>query len=39
MDLLKLKYFYTVAKFEHITKAAEELHIVQPAITKSIKLL
>ncbi len=39
MDLLKLKYFYTVAKYEHITKASEELHVVQPAITKSIKLL
>ena len=39
MDLLKLKYFYTVAKYEHITKASEELHVVQPAITKSIKIL
>ncbi len=39
MDLLKLKYFYTVAKHEHVTKASEELHVVQPAITKSIKLL
>ncbi len=39
MDLLKLKYFYTVAEYEHVTKAAEILHIAQPAITKSIKQL
>ena len=39
MDLLKLRYFYTVAEFEHVTKAAEKLHIAQPAITKTIKLL
>ena len=39
MDLLKLKYFYIVAKIEHVTKAAEEIHIAQPALTKSIKLL
>lgn len=39
MDLLKLKYFYTVAQLEHITKAAERLHIAQPAITKTIKLI
>ncbi|MBR1967921.1 MAG: LysR family transcriptional regulator [Clostridia bacterium] len=39
MDLLKLKYFYIVAEKEHVTKAAEELHVAQPAITKSIKLL
>ena len=39
MDLLKLRYFYAVAEFEHVTKAAEKLHIAQPAITKTIKLL
>ena len=39
MDLMKLKYFYIVAKYEHITKASELMHIAQPAITKSIKLL
>lgn len=39
MDLLKLKYFYTVAQYEHVTKAAESLHIAQPAITKCIKQL
>lgn len=39
MDIVKLKYFYTVAKHQHVTQAAEELHIAQPALTKSIKLL
>lgn len=39
MDLLKLKYFYIVAKYEHVTKAAEEIHIAQPALTKTIKIL
>lgn len=39
MDLLKLKYFHTVAKLEHVTKAAEELHVAQPAITKTVKIL
>lgn len=39
MDLLKLKYFHTVAKLEHVTKAAEELHVAQPAITKTVKFL
>lgn len=39
MELTKLKYFYIVAKYEHMTKAAEEICIAQPALTKSIKLL
>lgn len=39
MELNRLFYFYTVAKHEHVTKAAEELHISQPALTKTIKLL
>lgn len=39
MDLNKLYYFYITAKHEHVTRAAEELHIAQPALTKSIKLL
>ncbi len=29
MELLQLKYFQTVARLEHMTKAAEELHIAQ----------
>ena len=39
MKLLQLKYFQTVARFEHITKAGEELHIVQPALSKTIARL
>lgn len=39
MDLYKLKYFQTVAEMEHMTKAAEKLHISQPALTKAIKHL
>ena len=39
MELNKLYYFHTVAKHQHVTKAAEELHIAQPALTKAVKLL
>lgn len=39
MELNKLYYFYRVAKRQHVTHAAEELHIAQPALTKAIKLL
>ncbi len=39
MELTKLRYFYTVAKLGHVTRAAEEIHIAQPALTKSIKQL
>lgn len=39
MDLNKLYYFYVVAKHEHVTRGAEELHISQPALTKTIKQL
>lgn len=39
MDITRLRYFYTVAGLEHVTRAAEQLHVAQPAITKSIKLL
>ena len=30
MELFQLKYFLAVAKYEHVTKAAESLHIAQP---------
>lgn len=33
------KIFYTVAKYKHMTKASNELHISQPAISQSIKKL
>ena len=39
MELAKLRYFYAVAKIGHVTRAAEEIHIAQPALTKAIKLL
>ena len=39
MEIEKLRYFYETAKIEHVTKAAENLHIAQPALTKSIKSL
>lgn len=39
MELAKLRYFYMVAKLGHVTKAAEEIHIAQPALTKAIKQL
>ena len=39
MELAKLRYFYTVAKLGHVTRAAEEIHIAQPALTKAVKQL
>ena len=39
MELAKLRYFYVVAKHQHVTRAAEEIHIAQPALTKAIKSL
>jgi DNA-binding transcriptional LysR family regulator len=39
MDLLQLEYFRTVAKYEHMTRAAEELHIAQPTLSKVIARL
>lgn len=39
MELQKLRYFKTVAKLEHITKAAQEISIAQPALTQAIKSL
>ena len=39
IDLELYKVFYAVAKNKHMTKASEELHISQPAISQSIKKL
>ncbi|WP_297637831.1 LysR family transcriptional regulator [uncultured Clostridium sp.] len=39
MELLQLKYFQSVAKYENITRAANELHISQPSLSITIKRL
>ena len=39
MDLLQLRYFRVVARAEHMTKAAEELFIAQPSLSKTIRRL
>ncbi|MCI8617227.1 MAG: LysR family transcriptional regulator [Clostridia bacterium] len=39
INLELYKIFYVVAKYNHMTKASEELHISQPAISQSIKKL
>ena len=39
MNIQKLKYFYTTAQLEHITKASELLHISQPSLTQAIHSL
>ena len=39
MNLHYLRIFLTVAEYEHITRASEELIISQPAVTKSIQHL
>ncbi|RKN70091.1 LysR family transcriptional regulator [Paenibacillus ginsengarvi] len=39
MELLQLRYFRTVARMEHMTKAAQELLIAQPALSKTISRL
>ncbi|TMU85104.1 LysR family transcriptional regulator [Bacillus sp. BHET2] len=39
MELLQLHYFQTVARLEHMTRAAEELRIAQPSLSKTISRL
>ncbi|MEW4368431.1 LysR family transcriptional regulator [Paenibacillus kandeliae] len=39
MELLQLQYFQTVAYTEHISRAAEQLHIAQPSLSLTIKRL
>ncbi|TVL91958.1 LysR family transcriptional regulator [Streptomyces sp. SAJ15] len=39
MDLLSLRYFQTVARLEHISRAAEELRVAQPSVSRTIARL
>lgn len=39
MDLNKLRYFMAVAETEHVTKAAQQLSIAQPALTRALHRL
>ena len=39
MDLLQLRYFQVLARVGHVTKAAEELSIAQPSLSKTIRRL
>jgi DNA-binding transcriptional LysR family regulator len=39
LELLQLQYFQTVARLQHMTKAAEELNIGQPSLSKTIARL
>lgn len=39
LDINALIYFQTVAKYENMSRAAETLHISQPALSKSIAML
>lgn len=39
MELLQFRYFLTAAKYEHMTKAAEILHVAQPALSQCIRRL
>ena len=39
VDLLQLRYFQAVARHEHVSRAAAELHVAQPALSRSIARL
>jgi LysR family nitrogen assimilation transcriptional regulator len=39
LDLVQLKYFLRVAELRSFSKAADTLHVAQPAITRQIRLL
>lgn len=39
MDLLQLNQFRVLARVQHMTRAAEELYIAQPSLSKAIKRL
>ena len=39
MKLYQLKYFTAVCNYGYVTKAAEELHVTQPSVSRAIKEL
>lgn len=39
MELTQLRYFAEAARLQHITRAAEQLHIAQPALTQALHRL
>jgi LysR family transcriptional regulator, transcription activator of glutamate synthase operon len=39
MELYQLRYFEAVARYQHVTEAARELHIAQPSLSKQIQQL
>lgn len=39
MDILRIRSFVTVARLGHLTRAAEVLHVTQPAVTAHIKTM
>ncbi|MEU5080566.1 MULTISPECIES: LysR family transcriptional regulator [Streptomyces] len=39
MDLLSLRYFQAVARHQHISRAAEELRVAQPSVSRTIPRL
>ncbi|WP_100407569.1 LysR family transcriptional regulator [Bacillus solitudinis] len=39
MELQHLRQFKVVAELEHMTRASENLHIAQPALSKTIRIL
>lgn len=39
MELLQLSYFRVVARLEHMSRAADELHVAQPSLSRAIRRL
>ncbi len=39
MKLIQIRYFLTVAECRSITKAAEQMYVSQPALSKQMNLL
>ena len=36
MDLLELRYFQAVARHQHVSRAAAELRVAQPALSRAL---